>query len=128
MKKLGAKGMKTLKVIHVTFAMLWTGALASMLALSFWPAQTAAEQSMALKALIWVDEKVLIPSAMTILLTALVYGIFTNYGFFKLRWVAVKWIVTLALVLIGTFYFHPTVLRAIDLLDITARHHLPTHG
>ncbi len=109
--------MKTLKFLHVCFAMMWMGALGSMWALAFIPTDNAAELCMAMKSLIWVDEHMLIPGAVSILVTGVIYGLFTNYGFFKYRWITVKWILTLTLVIVGTFLFHPKALTAIDILD-----------
>ena len=54
-----------------------------------------------------VDDFVVIPGAMGSLLTGLIYSLFTPWGFFKHRWVAVKWLITLYGVLFGTFFLGP---------------------
>jgi len=50
---------------------------------------------------------VVIPGAFGCLITGLVYGIFSNWGFFKHNWMIFKWIVTVIAILFGTFYLGP---------------------
>ncbi len=38
-----------------------------------------------------------------------VYGIFTNWGFFKHKWLVLKWVLTIFMILFGTFYMGPLV-------------------
>ena len=56
-----------------------------------------------------IDMKILVPGAVGCLLTGIVYGIFTHWGFFKHRWLTVKWTLTLFMILFGTFYMGPLV-------------------
>jgi len=39
--------------------------------------------------------------------TGLLYSIFTNWGFFRHRWIMVKWIITIFCILFGTFFLGP---------------------
>jgi hypothetical protein len=41
------------------------------------------------------------------LLTGLLYSLFTGWGFFRHRWLLVKWVITLFCVLSGTFWLGP---------------------
>ena len=41
-----------------------------------------------------VDEHFLIPGGIGIIVTAILYGTITKWGFFKQRWITVKWILT----------------------------------
>lgn len=50
---------------------------------------------------------VVIPGAFGCLITGLLYGIFSNWGFFKHNWMIFKWIVTVAAILFGTFFLGP---------------------
>lgn len=59
---------------------------------------------MAAKCHLVIDEFFLIPGGVGILLTAIGYGCFTKWGFFKRRWITVKWIVTFVLLAIGAGY------------------------
>ena len=56
-----------------------------------------------------LDDWIVIPGAMGCLLTGLIYGIWTNWGFFKHNWLTVKWILTVAMILSGTFFMGPWV-------------------
>ena len=56
-----------------------------------------------------IDMKILVPGAVGCLLTGIVYGVFTNWGFFKHKWLTVKWVLTLFMILFGTFYMGPLV-------------------
>ena len=47
-----------------------------------------------------IDKFFLIPGGIGIVLTALVYSIFTKWEFFKVKWVGVKWVLTVVLGLI----------------------------
>jgi hypothetical protein len=40
-------------------------------------------------------------------LTGLLYSLFTSWGFFRHKWVLVKWIITIFCIISGTFYLGP---------------------
>jgi len=50
---------------------------------------------------------VVIPGAFGCLITGLIYSIFSNWGFFKHRWIVFKWIVTIAAIIVGTVWLGP---------------------
>jgi hypothetical protein len=56
-----------------------------------------------------IDDLVIIPGAVGCLLTGLLYSLFSNWGFFKHLWVALKWILTLSCILFGTFFLGPRI-------------------
>lgn len=56
-----------------------------------------------------VDEYFLIPGGIGILVTAILYGTLTKWGFFKQRWLTVKWILTVLLVALGAGYMGATI-------------------
>lgn len=43
------------------------------------------------------------------MLTGVVYGVWSKWGFFKHNWITVKWILTVLMVLFGTFAMGPWV-------------------
>jgi hypothetical protein len=57
----------------------------------------------------FIDMKILVPAAMLTLLTGLLYGIYTKWGFFKQRWLLFKWIVTVSIIVIGTILTGPWI-------------------
>ncbi len=110
MKKLSAKGMKALKVVHLLCAIAWFGSAISMnLLRHLVVVKDAAGMYWMAEILEAIDMKILVPGAVGCLLTGIVYGIFTNWGFFKHRWLTVKWVLTLFMILFGTFYMGPLV-------------------
>ena len=89
-------------------AALWTGAVISLLLVKW---MNYHNPNLALNALDLVvnniDHQIIIPAAVSSVLTATVLYWGTNYGFAKFYWVVTKCVVTLALILFGTFYLDP---------------------
>ena len=50
---------------------------------------------------------IVIPGAFGCLLTGLLYSSFSNWGFFKHKWMIFKWVVTVTAILFGTFFLGP---------------------
>jgi len=109
MKKLGARGQRILKIIHLVMAGAWLGgALALNLMIgALGPAQSGAELLGYDLARQFVDDYVIVPGALGCLFSGLLISLFTPWGFFKRPWVAVKWVLTVACILFGTFYLGP---------------------
>ena len=111
MKKLSPMQTAWLKIFHLFFVAAWLGGQMSFLIMQF------AKQDLVLPADIYaiisaariVDYAVIVGGAIGCLITGLIYSAFTGWGFFKFRWLAVKWITTVALVLFGTFFLGPWV-------------------
>ena len=57
----------------------------------------------------FVDDFVIIPGAVGCLVTGLLFSLLSPWGFFRHRWVAVKWVLTVLCVLFGTFYLGPRI-------------------
>ncbi|WP_165043219.1 hypothetical protein [Dysgonomonas sp. ZJ709] len=117
MKKLNPKGLKVLKTLHLIFAMIWTcGAIAMVLITFLTDAESADELYMKNIILLAIDNWLIITGAMTSLAIGIIYGIFTNWGFFKHRWIIVKWIITVVEILFGTFAYHPWLTENLDII------------
>ena len=86
MKKIGVRGQKWLKAIHIFFAGLW---LCSGLCLCLLLIFLRIDDGMAMygvnRAVKFIDDFVLIPGAIGLTLTAIIYSSFTNWGWFKHR-------------------------------------------
>ncbi len=52
------------------------------------------------------------------LITGLLISLFTNWGFFKFRWVIFKWTATLAQIIFGTFWLGPWTDGATAIADL----------
>ena len=108
--KLSAKGIKALKVIHLMCAVVWFRSAISMnLLRHLVEAKDPAGMYWMAEILEAIDMQILVPGAIGCLLTGVVYGAFTNWGFFRHRWLTVKWILTVFMILFGTFYMGPLV-------------------
>ncbi|MDR2461268.1 MAG: DUF2269 domain-containing protein [Deltaproteobacteria bacterium] len=111
MPKLGLSGLKVLKILHLITACLWLGGAVGLYLIVFLltKGDSAGEiygYNIAGKL---IDDLVIIPGAIGCLLTGLIYSLFSNWGFFKQRWLLIKWILTVYCVLFGTFFLGPKI-------------------
>jgi hypothetical protein len=109
MKKFSAPGQRILKIIHLVMACVWLGgALAlNLMIAALGPGQSGGELLGYDLARQFVDDFIIIPGALGCLFSGLLISLFTPWGFFKRPWVAVKWVLTVACILFGTFYLGP---------------------
>lgn len=117
MKKFGATGMKILKTLHLIFVMLWTVGVIAMAILLLMKAQSGDELFMKYKAVRFIDDLIVIPTATITVLIGILYGIKSNWGFFKYKWGTVKWIVSIIVIVVGTFYLSPMLDANLELSD-----------
>lgn len=99
------KGLKILKIFHLLFAIMWIGGVMALISVQLGssPANNEMAYMSAIDQLI-IDEFFLIPGGIGIVITAIIYAIFTKWGFWKHNWLKVKWVLTIALVIIGAGY------------------------
>ncbi|MCP4752999.1 MAG: hypothetical protein GY866_19095 [Proteobacteria bacterium] len=108
MKKLSGRGQKWLKCFHIVFACMWVGAAVCLVLMNgLIGASNGMELYGARLAVKFVDDFIIIPGAIGSLLTGLLYSLFTNWGWFKHRWIAVKWIINIYGVVFGTIWLGP---------------------
>lgn len=99
MKKLGVKGMRTLKTFHLVFIMIWTVGVVVMGLLYCRPSANSFQFLYNMQTADFVDNTLVIPGTMLAVVTGIIYGLKTNWGFFKNRWLTVKWIVGIAIII-----------------------------
>jgi uncharacterized membrane protein len=111
MPNLSLKGLKTLKLFHILTASLWVGgAVALNLVNILLPGGESGGEILGHNtAGKLIDDMVIIPGAIGCILTGLLYSLFSNWGFFKHRWLLLKWILTVSCVLFGTFFLGPRI-------------------
>lgn len=111
MKQLTVKQQKWLKSFHLLFVSVWV--TCGIVILSFALVSSGLKNGDQLYMLNYltdfIDMKILVPAAMLTLLTGLLYGIWTRWGFFKHRWLTFKWIVTVSIIVIGTIFTGPWI-------------------
>lgn len=116
-KRLSPGSMKTLKVFHLLFIMMWTMGVV-MMALLNWKKESSIEGFLYCQNIsLYIDYVLVIPGAICTVITGLVYGIKTQWGFFRFRWLTVKWIVGVLIIIIGTFFLHPIALGLVESWD-----------
>ena len=108
MKKLGFKGRRWLKIAHLFLACVWMSAGLILVILGLSMKAESGQALYGINAVMkFIDDFVIIPAANGTLLTGLIYGIWTKWGFFKQRWIIVKWAITLYGIVFGTFFLGP---------------------
>lgn len=110
MKTLGTKGLRFMKISHLLFAIMWIGGVMALVCLQLGQTPKTREMMyMAAQSHLIVDEYFLIPGGIGIVVTAILYGALTKWGFFKHKWLTVKWILTVLLVILGAGYMGATI-------------------
>jgi len=111
MKKMTSFQMKVMKIIHLVAASLWLGGIVSVtIVLIGSDTFEAASQAylFAMSLVLTLELATIIPSSLVLLLTGLLFGLFTNWGFLKNRWIAAKWLITILIVAASVInYFLP---------------------
>lgn len=107
--KLSLQQKNWVLAFHVGFAALWTGTVLSMFLIVLKNNHTTnADILFALNSVInLLDDFIVIPAAIGSVITATILCWQTNYGFFKFYWVITKWILTIGLIIFGTFWLFP---------------------
>ncbi|MDA1675528.1 DUF2269 family protein [Bacillus cereus group sp. TH152-1LC] len=118
MKKIGPKGMKWLKIIHVFLVILFFGGILSSSALNLHIDFTKYDESyLGYKNIIVISDNVIKWGAIGTLLVGFTYGFFTNWGFFKHRWVGVKFVLYIIQTIVGIFVVDKLMVANMELLE-----------
>lgn len=116
MKKMNTGQMRVLKIIHIFLFVLWVGGGLGLVAVMFLAVPAHPDDIyMKFRAMQVIDDFIIIPGAMGSFFAGLVYGIWTGWGFFKHNWVTVKWVMTTAQILFGTFALGPWLNQNVDI-------------
>jgi len=118
MYKLKTKGKKLLKTIHLAAASCWVGGSIA-LGLPYFLKTTIDSREAVYGINILMHHidvyLVIIPGAIGCFITGLIYSSYTEWGFFKYRWITIKWIITVSAITFGTFYLGPWIQKMIVL-------------
>jgi len=118
LKKLGPAGLKWLKIIHILLVTFFFGGIMSSLAINLGIKFAAYRETMeTYKNVVIISDHIIRIGAVGTLFIGFVYGIFTNWGFFRHRWVTVKWILFVCQTLIGIFIVDKLMLANMALLE-----------
>ena len=104
--RLSPTGLKILKIVHLLGAACWLGGAVSILTVNIIsaniesPAMLYGLNSASHAIDVWI---VVNCGVYVCLLTGLIYGLCTPFGFFKFRWQQIKWLITCFCFLSGWF-------------------------
>lgn len=111
-------GQKILKGFHLVFAAITLGGLLSMLALFVLKTSHPDINQFPMDRSIYlINNSVVYYSVMGNILTAMTYGLFTRWGFFKFDWIVVKWLLLIGLAVLFMMWFIPAVNGMTSLSD-----------
>lgn len=117
MKKLSPKSISTLKILHLIAISAWLGGQICLILLSAMRTTMVdvADQYAIVLATEAIDEIVIVGGSMATLITGLIYSLFTNWGFFRHRWLTVKWILTISMIVFGIVCLGPWAAQMADI-------------
>ncbi len=109
MKKLSVKAKNWLLSVHVASSGIWLGTALCIVAIAIIKRDTAnGDELYGINSVLkFMDDWVIIPTAMLSLLTGGFLCWLTIWGFTKHYWVIVKWVATITLITIGTIWLGP---------------------
>jgi len=108
MKRLSARGQKWLKGFHLFFACLWVGGAVGATLMIFCMKPTYGMQLHGINQSInFIDFFVIIPGNCGILLTGLIYSSLTSWGWFRHKWIIVKWAIGIYGMVFGIIWLGP---------------------
>ncbi len=104
--KLSVKQKNWVLSFHIGFAGLWTGTILCMFLITLRNKYTANSDILfAFHSMVnLLDDVIVIPAGIGSVLTATLLCWGSNYGFFKFYWVITKWILTIGLIILGSFW------------------------
>lgn len=118
MKKIGSQGMKFLKLLHLFLVVIFLGGIICSLAINNNLNISSYDEAYATyKSSIIISEKVVKIGAIGTLLIAFIYSIFTRWGFFRHRWITVKWVLWIAQTFIGILVVDRLMVSNIAILE-----------
>ncbi len=120
MKKLSLSQQKLLKAIHLVSVSLWFSSVVTLMLLPIISKKITLGDELYMYNLAYhfIDMFILTPAAIIALLTGLIYSLFTKWGFCRHGWIVYKWVVTLLIIITGTFYLGPMVTKLLEISEV----------
>ena len=106
MVKLSRNGLKVVKAVHLLAIAGWFGGglAANLLAYRIGAMNPESSLSTALEMINTLDALLIPICALITILTGIVYGVFTHWGFFRQAWIVIKWVITILVVVTGIVF------------------------
>ena len=116
MKKLSGKSYKIVKILHILSASIWIGA--SFVGLFI---LTVIMNKNNLKEILltvhYIDLLIIVPANLTAFITGIIFSTFTEWRFFKHRWIIFKYIINLIPIIGGGLIFAPSIINMLSIVD-----------
>lgn len=110
--------LKWLKLVHVSCASVWFGcSFALNIMRACVDADVPLQMQTLARCMLVTDNLLIFCGVLGTLITGIVYGIWTKWGFFRLAWLRWKWILALLVVVSGTFITGPAVDQNVQSAD-----------
>jgi len=110
--------VKILKMFHIFFSFTWiVGAMTLCLLVFTTYPKSGDELYIRSRILQIVDDYFVIYGALGALITGLIYSIWTNWGFFKYRWIIAKWAMIILQIVFGTWVLGPYLNNNVIIVD-----------
>lgn len=107
-QKLTTSQTKWVKALHMLSACLWGGGALSMVLLHCMVTTKSGEALYGRDlCLMVIDRYVVTSGALGCLATGLVFALKSNWGFFRFRWIIVKWVVNIGFIIFGFMFYMP---------------------
>jgi hypothetical protein len=114
--KLSNKGYKIVKIIHILSSSIWIGAgVIGLFLLKV--VLNKNNLSEILLAVHYIDLMIIIPANLITFITGIIFSKFTEWGFFKHRWIMIKYIINLIPIIGGVFIFAPSIINMLSIAD-----------
>ena len=108
MKKLKSRGQRLLKFFHLSFACMWVGAAIVLSVKEFFVSPSGGEELYGIQSTMeFIDDFIIVPGAVGVLLTGVLYSVWTTWGWFRHRWITVKWVICAYGIAFGTYPLGP---------------------
>lgn len=120
MKELTLSNQKFLKVIHLISTSIWFSSVITLMLLPIISKKITTGDEIYMYNLVYyfIDMFILTLAAILTLLTGLIYSLFTKWGFIRHGWILYKWVITLLIIIIGTFYLGPMVEKLLEISEV----------
>ena len=117
---LGTTAKRILLSVHILLNSIWIGGLAAMLFLTFASERVESGQQLygANLTVFLIHDAVVMNVGIGVIVTSLLFSLFTKWGFFDFYWVIVKWIGLLVMFGVITFLLSPAVNGMVALSDL----------
>lgn len=117
--KFGPNGMKWLKMLHVFLIVLFLGGILSAFSLNLnLNLSNYEDVYLTYKSFKIISDNIVKIGAQGTILLGLVYGFFTQWGFIKHKWLAVKWMLFILQTFIGILVVDKLMVANIALLEV----------